>query len=96
VAVAGNTNSAGIWNAASVPASSLPSAAYWEAFGQFGFADKGLVGGFGLSDMAVFAGPSNVGKYVSRLWRLGANGTENATTGSRGVRFGLVTMFTIK
>jgi hypothetical protein len=94
LAVAGSTDSTGTWKA--VSSASLKTAAYWEAFAQFGFADKGLVGGFGLSDMAVFAGPANRGHYVSRLWRLGANGTENATTGSRGVRFGLVTMFTIK
>jgi len=97
VAVAGNTNSGGTWNAASVPAASLPATRYWEAFAQFGFADKGLVGGFGLSDMAVFAGPANRGHYASRLWKLGnTSGNENATTGSRGVRYGVVTMFTIK
>lgn len=97
VAVAGSTNSTGTWNAASVPTSSLNLASYWEAFAQFGFVDSGLRGGFGLSDMAVFAGPANVGKYVSRLWVISSqNGHENDATGSRGFRYGLVTMFTIK
>jgi len=97
IVVAGNTNSAGTWNAASVPASSLPATRYWEAFAQFGFADKGLVGGFGLSNMAVFSGPANRGHHVSRLYRLsGANGSETAATGSRGTTYGLITMFTIK
>jgi len=94
LAVAGSTDSTGTWKVVST--ASLKTTAYWEAFAQFGFADKGLVGGFGLSDMAVFAGPPNVGKYASRLWRLGGNGSENATTGSRGLNYAVVTIFTIK
>lgn len=95
VAVAGTTNSAGTWNAAST--SSLSTTVYWEAFAQFAFADSGLPGGFGLSDMAAFAGPANRGHYVMRLYALGAtNGTENATTGSRGLSYGVITMFTIR
>jgi len=97
IAVGGSTDSSGTWKPVSVSAASLPTASYWEAFAQFGFADKGLPGGFGLSDLAAFAGPGNVGKYVSRLWVVNsANGHENDPTGSRGTGFGLVTMFTIK
>jgi len=97
LAVAGTTDSTGTWRAVSVPASSLPSTSYFEAFAQFGFADKGLAGGFGLSDMAAFAGPPHMGKYASRLWVVSnANGHENDAVGSRGLTFGLVTLFTIK
>jgi len=97
VVVAGTTDSTGTWKAASVPAASLNTKPYWEAFSQFGFADKGLVGGFGLSDMAAFAGPGHYGTYLSRVWSLAsANGGENAATGSAGPNTGLVTLFTIK
>jgi len=97
VSVGGTTDSNGTWNAASVPAATLNTTPYWEAFGQFGFADKGLAGGFGLSDMAVFAAPCHYGTYLSRLWFLsGANGGESATTGALGPNTGLVSMFTIK
>jgi hypothetical protein len=95
-AVAGTTDSTGAWKALST--SSLPTGFYWEAFCQFAFADKGLSGGFGLSDMATFAGAGNVGKYVTRVYSLSSTsqGYENNTSGSMSKSFGLVTMFTIK
>jgi len=97
IAVGGSTDASGTWKPVSVSAASLPTASYWEAFAQFGFADKGLPGGFGLSDLAAFAGPGNVGKYVSRLWVVSTtNGHESDAVGSRGTRYGLVTMFTIR
>lgn len=97
IAVGGTTDSSGTWSAASVAAASLNTTPYWEAFGQFGFADKSLPGGFGLSDMAAFAGPANHATYVSRLWLVHtANGHENDPTGSLGLNTGLVSMFTIR
>jgi hypothetical protein len=96
IVVGGTTDVTGAWGAGSFPTTVLNVQPYTEVFMQYGFADAGLPGGVGLSNLAVGAAPANRGKHVSRVWALGQSaGFETATVGFLGLNNGLVSMFTI-
>lgn len=92
----GRTDAQGSWIAGRAPWTALAVDPYVEVGMQFGFADPGLGAGLGLTDLGRVSTPSNGGKFVSRLYRVGgANGEENATAGFLSLNNALVTMFRI-
>jgi hypothetical protein len=90
----GKTDTSGSWTF-QAPIAAAAGASAVSIYVQYAYNDPSQATGFGLSNMAGYMTPNIPGgNVVSRLWFVAANsavnGNELATTGSTGLRYGLV------
>jgi len=90
----GKTDGAGSW-AFQAPIKAAAGASAVTIYLQYVYNDAGQAAGLGLSDMAGYTTPNIAGASgVSRMWNSPAfnttNGYETATTGTTGLRYGLL------
>jgi len=90
----GKTNASGQWTF-QAPIKSAAGAPATTLYLQYVYNDAGQAAGLGLSNMASYKTPNLPGANgVSRMWNSPAfntaNGSELATAGSRGLRYGLI------
>lgn len=95
VSLGGTTDALGTWSL-SLTLGSLTAFPRATVYTQFAFADAGLAYGFGLSTCSPVTLPGTTTFGMTRIYAVPSNsgqGNENATTGSLGANYGLVTGF---